>query len=98
MALIPEDEICATLVKLHAQNDKRLNRGLAKRKEMIQKLNKGIQPKGYRVEWLKDSAYEIIDVLDEMAREFNNLHQDDKVSTLDLIDILSTALNFLKKG
>jgi hypothetical protein len=63
---------------------------------MHQSLKDGKVPGGYRANWLKDSALLMIDVLGQIAKDFDTAHSDDKCSAADLLDILATAAGIIK--
>ena len=87
-----------TFVQLTSQHANRLKRGTKLREKMHNAVAEGKRPTGYRAEWLRASAIKIVEVLGEIAEEFDEKHAADwdKSSILDLMDILSTANGMLK--
>jgi len=79
------------------ENDQRLAKGFALRKQMIKALKEGQTPTGYRPEWIKKSSQKVIQLLKSIAYDFNFQHEDDKTSVLDMVDILNSAVSYLKK-
>lgn len=77
-------------------NANKLKNGLARREEIRKKLEAGESVVNYRTAWIRDSASKIIDVLKQSAIEFNAKHEDDKVSALDLVDVVATVNGLLK--
>jgi hypothetical protein len=84
-------------VKLAQDREDRLQRGARLRKEMHKALESGENPVGYRVSWIKESSLSIIDLLSDIAKEFDRQHIDDKCSSIDLLDIVTTVFGLLKK-
>lgn len=74
----------------------RLYNGAAIRREIRDAIDRGEEPVGYRVEWLKKSSQKVIHTLHEVAKEFNKEYPHDKASVQDLCDILNTTLKRLK--
>jgi hypothetical protein len=92
------DQLKTRINKLIAQYDNRTKTGIRRRNEMADTINSGNRPKGYRYEFLVDSAYRIIDELGEIAKEFNDAHIDDMCTNFDFIDTLTTAIEMIKKA
>lgn len=88
----------AVLTKFVTVNAKRLRHGYRLRKQMHDAIERGEDPGDYRALWVKDGASRVIDLLQELAREFNAAHDDDRASAHDLADVLSTAMGVLKES
>lgn len=82
---------------LHSHAAK-LKHGSELRDEIHEALASGVEPNHYRVEWIKDSVVQIFGQLEEIAREFNRNHPEDRCSTEDYNDILASALATLRSG
>jgi len=76
---------------LVANNEKRLENGLAERDRIKKQLANGDPATGYRAAWLRKSSNRIIALLQEIASEFDAIYIQDRFSALDLIDCLITA-------
>lgn len=74
----------------------RLERGVQLRKQMHEAIKRGEKPTGYRAKWLKDSALEMVSVLGEIARKFDEKFPDDRASVSDLMDVLATTMGLIK--
>lgn len=79
--------------KLKEQSKDRLSRGAQLRAAMVAQLAAGLDPTGYRVDFLHATAKQIIDVLCAAAETFNTEHPDDMISTADFLDVLATTKN-----
>ena len=75
----------------------RLARGAKLRQEMHEQLSRGEKPQDYRSDWVRTSAFKVIQELQRLGLAFNESHNNDQCSIGDLIDILTTALGHLKK-
>lgn len=91
------DFVLTMMKKLLAHQEVRLQNGLRKRNEIRAAIQRGEIPKGYRMDWLRDSGYEVISLLTKIAQKFDKQHPTDKASVNDLIDILSTTSLLLQK-
>lgn len=78
-------------VKLVTSGIEDMRRGLQLRKDMHESLKRGETPDGYRYQWIKISAQLVINLLHEIAIDFNTKHSGDQVSDFDLLDILATT-------
>lgn len=92
------DFIVGVMKRLTASQHVRLQNGARMRKEIRAAIQRGERPTGYRVEWLRDSGYEIIKTLTKIAKQFDKEHLQDKASVQDLMDVITTALFLLKKA
>lgn len=75
-----------------------LKHGAKLRNAMIEDLKAGKTPMGYRPQWIRTKARELVRTLSKIAGEFNDAHPLDQCSVMDLMDILSTATNMLSKA
>lgn len=82
---------------LFENRDTRLQRGQKLRQQIADAIAQGKVPTGYRVDWLKNSAMELIRVLQDVGHQFNLDYPDDQISTQDLCDVLETAKGMIKK-
>lgn len=76
----------------------RLKRGLMRRQQMAEAIERGEEPVGPRAEWLKVTAHALLDTLQTSASVFNDKHQDDLISAADMGDALGTCINMLQKS
>jgi len=91
----PDPEIqftMRTLARVLKHERQRLETGYALREHIHQQLSVGQEPEHYRVEWLRDAVSKVIDTLMTIGSDFNRDHPDDKASTADLVDILSSTI------
>ena len=79
------------LIKFITDIDAKVQYGLKQRKLMFEQIEKGIQPTGYRIDFINQSVREIFDLLLKRAKDFNEKHPQDRLSTEDFMDILATA-------
>lgn len=79
------------------QRETRLANGARLRKEMHETLEAGERPTGYRPDWVRISALRMVHELQKLGLEFNDEHKNDQCSLGDLMDVLTTAMNHLKK-
>jgi len=75
---------------------KRLANGARLRDEMKKRLECGEEPTpAYRVEWLRQTAKEIVLVVAKSGEEFNAVHPEDGFSLADALDAVATARTML---
>lgn len=79
------------LLQFVTDKDAKVRYGKRQRDMMIEAVERGEQPKGYRIEWLDSTAQAIFQLLSEKGAEFNNQHPQDRVSTDDFDDALETC-------
>lgn len=94
--LSPE-KACEVLHRYLSRGEGRLERGVMLREAMFQAIKRGEKPTGYRAEWLRKTAMELIATMEDCALEFNLNHEDDQISAMDLMDVLATAMGVLKR-
>lgn len=87
-----------TLQKTIKNQLQRRKNGAAIREAIRVSINEGRLIDHYRVEWLHDSSVRLVDLLTDIALEFDSEHPDDLCSSADLGDILTTTLARLKKA
>jgi hypothetical protein len=73
-----------------------LSHGIALREQMINELNAGKIPTSYRYKWIRSSSDQMLKLLGQFVRDFNQEHPEDCASTLDIEDITAYVLNILK--
>lgn len=88
------NEVLHTLVTAHKA---RLANSIQRRNTVMEAINRGEEPSGYRVDFLRASAKRILVELAEIAREFNAEYPDDRCTAQDFIDILGTTTLWIKK-
>jgi hypothetical protein len=70
----------------------RLASGARLRTGMMEQIERGEEPApAYRVEWLRQTAKEIVLLLARMGEDFNATHSDDAISLADALDSLASA-------
>jgi hypothetical protein len=93
-------EVFKALVSKQSQktDSEKLSNGAKLRNEMYDQIKRGETPTGYRAEWVKDSARKVVNLLAEIAADFNKRFPEDRCSANDFIDILSTVKAWIKKA
>lgn len=86
----------STLTKLASYQKQALNNGYRAREEMHQAIEAGVEPDNYRIDELKSAVIKIFRLLEQIAVDFNEAHPGDRYSSLDLSDVLVSALNTLQ--
>jgi hypothetical protein len=61
-------------------------------KKHRQEMEKPVYPES-KVQWIKQSAIKIIDLLEEECKRFNKLNQGNGLDGNDIVSSISTALN-----
>lgn len=89
--------VCRVLTSVLSTNEQKLEKGAERRDEVYAAIARGEVPEGYRADWLRDSAFEIIEYLKMLAADFNEQFPDDRASIQDMLDILATAMGHIKK-
>lgn len=69
----------------------RLERGAMLRQAMHDALARGEKPTGYRAKWLMQVSEGLVQYLIQAAEDFDASHPDDKVSVMDILDVLATV-------
>jgi hypothetical protein len=75
---------------------KKLDYADSQRRQLYQQYKQGAELRGYRVEWISQTATDIWDWLAIKCDEFNAAYPQDRATAGDLLDILSTAVARLK--
>lgn len=83
---------------LSGENQDRLMKATIDRQRMHDSIRRGEKPVGRRPEWIKASAIKLVDVLAQMAREYDQGDPTDKATNGDLLDVLSTTAALFKRG
>jgi hypothetical protein len=74
------------------ENEKQRLVNASQLREFLRKqLEAGITPDHYRIHWLHQSVFAVIATLGNISAAFNRAHPLDKVTALDLIDILNST-------
>jgi hypothetical protein len=92
------EQAASILYRLVTENQKRLERGAFLRARMHKEIKSGIRPQGYRVEWIKHVAMEIIELLSDEGSSFNWIFGDDRVSVADFRDVICTVKGMLDQA
>lgn len=79
------------ILKFVTDKEAKLRYGARIRAHMQEQLAQGVEPKGYRVDWILKTVTEMFGWLSEKAAEFNAAHPQDAISADDFADVLSTA-------
>jgi hypothetical protein len=88
------DEITATQGALREtmENERQRLVNARQLREFLRKqLDAGITPDHYRIDFLQNGAAAVIAALGAIADKFDHTYPMDKVTALDLIDILNTT-------
>ena len=93
---MPYDHQIEVLTKLASYQKQNLQRGFRNREIMHQALDAGIEPEGYRADWIRKSCLRVFSLLEILATEFNAEHTNDRCSSLDLLDIIQSTLSTLQ--
>jgi hypothetical protein len=88
MTIFEANQLLYALTKGNAD---RIAVAKADRLRLIELINKGVKPTGYRADYLRSSSIKIINLLNELGKEFDEIYVNDKMLVSDLLDILSTA-------
>lgn len=91
-------EISAVLYRITTDNSKSLERGLKDRERIAKSIGRGEDPVGHRVDFLRDAAHKVNELLLECAKEFNARYPADRISVPDLGDVLVTLLASYQKN
>lgn len=73
--------------------DVKLRWGALQRQILKDRLERGDKTGGYRVEWIKKTRLEVVDVLQKSAKNFNETYKHDHISAQDLLDVLNSTIN-----
>lgn len=79
--------------KLLSGHSDKLQKANQSRNKIVEQINNGQKPTGYRYKFLKDSSWKVVDLLAELALQFNKEHPDDVCTVLDFVDILNTTIH-----
>jgi len=86
------------LYRFVTDKDSRLQYGSKLRAEMHEAIKRGEEPQGYRIEWIKSCVKDIFQLLGNKAAEFNVLYPQDRISNMDMHDVLVTAVAKLRNS
>jgi hypothetical protein len=70
----------------------KLNWGLQCRQIIANALQAGYMPDNYRTKWLIGARRQILELLTKQCEEFNKQFQWDRISSLDIVDVLLSTL------
>ncbi len=87
----------AVLHRFVADKDSKIRFGIRVREQLRLALQRGEQPVSYRLDWLIEASDAVFACMREKAREFNENYPQDHISAQDLLDVLLTSVNRLKK-
>ena len=90
------EQVNQAFINIIVSHQNRLQRGIKLRELMRKDLENGKTPSGYRYEYLKDSAYKVINLLGKLAEDFDNEHPDDRYSAGDIADVVATVEMLIK--
>lgn len=85
------------LLKFVTDKGAKLKYGLMRRAEMFEEIAKGVEPTGYRAEWIREAIRAVMKTLVQKAEEFNTKWPQDCISTKDFLDVLVTATDRIRK-
>lgn len=86
----------AILIRFITDIDSKLRYGSKQRQNYLEAIDRGEEPKGYRVEYICKTVEQLIGWLSIKAKEFNDKYPQDRISVEDLMDILATTHAKLK--
>jgi hypothetical protein len=75
----------------------RIHNALNLRSEMHLALMAGVDPDGYRYEWLLKQSQTVLDLLNIIADDFNKEHPSDMCTVLDALDLLEMISSSMRK-
>lgn len=87
----------AVLRRFVSDKEAKLRFGMRVREQLRLAIQRGEQPQSYRIDWLLKTSDAVFDVMKEHAREFNAEYPHDHISAQDMLDVLLTSVNRLKK-
>lgn len=90
--------IAKSLLQLYKSKHIALQNGARLRRDMHLALQNGKEPVGYRPEWVKKSAVDVVKVMAILAKDFNEAYPGDRASVNDLIDVLELAIRMLDEA
>jgi hypothetical protein len=93
-----QHKVNSILRQVVVDQQRRLTHGAELREVMHEQLRGGVEPAGYRFPWITQSALELVNELQRIAKTFNEQHPDDKASLSDLLDIVKTAEAYLESN
>lgn len=70
----------------------KLRWGTLQRQIMKDKIARGEPVSGYRADWLRKSRNAVVETLSKCAEEFNGQYPHDRISAVDLVDVLNSTL------
>lgn len=74
------------------EKDRRIANGFKIREEMAKKLRAGLSVSShYRAQWIRTGVTKVFEAIEAHSHEFNSQHDDDRISALDVLDVLNTA-------
>jgi hypothetical protein len=85
-------ETQAALKETMDNESRRLANARQLREFLRKQLEAGITPNHYRIDFLRRGSEAVIETLSDVAEEFNHDYPLDKVTAMDLIDILNTTI------
>lgn len=77
------------------ENAEKLRNGLKLREELRIKIEAGEMPQNYRTRWIRHTANKIIEALKQSSIDFNAHQENDRISNLDLVDVIATVNGLL---
>jgi hypothetical protein len=87
---------CSMLPHIDDKLRARLANGARLRAEIQRQIERGEEPApAYRVEWLRETAKEIVLAIARAGENFNATHSEDAYSLADALDAVATARTML---
>ena len=90
--------VTSTFSKIKRIEQIKLKKALALRATMIQKLELNEEFDSYRLDFIRNSVDKLFTFMEELGKEFNSAHPDDKFTNHDIGDILATAIEALNNS
>jgi hypothetical protein len=89
------EELCNSFSTLVTNNDKRQERAQKDRERLRAQAAAGEVPTGHRVEWIKETAIEMVKTLGEQCKIFDQKYQGDRATGDDCLSAAMTLVNLV---
>ena len=78
-------------------NSKRVKNSREKRKQLIQISKSGVNPTGPKIDWIKKTAKNMLNLIENHTEAFNITYGDDIITPEDVMDLFVYINELLKK-
>lgn len=89
------DELCKAFEEATKQQEQRLEQAHKDTDRVRDQLDRGENPTGYRVEWIRNTAIEMLKALTKQCEYFDMHHPNDRASSTDCLNATLTLVNML---